>query len=235
MTLNKTTSLKRILYDKKTFKNLSLAGIFVTLNWGIFIYAVSNDQILEASIGQLVNPLFFMLLGAIFLKEKISNLVKFSIFLVFVAILIQFIYHGSLPVISIVLPVAFAVYGLIKKRANTPVLESLFVETILIVPFFIAYIVFIEVKGAGNFSFGLNGLLLIGAGLATLLPLITFNAATNLLNFTTIGFLQYITPTMTIFFGIFLYNEPVDIVKVISFILIWIAVLITTFAKRPTS
>ena len=233
----RTASLKRLISNKEIFKTLSLAGLFVTLNWGVFIYAVANNQILEASMGQLINPLFFMLLGAIFLKEKISNLVKFAIFLVFLAILIQVIYHGSLPVVSIVLPAAFAIYGLIKKRAHAPVIESLFIETLWIVPFFIIYLFFIEFKGLGNFGFNLNGLLLIGAGLATLLPLITFNAAANELKLTTIGFLHYITPTITIFFGACVYGEEIDLIKIISFIIIWVAVLITTYdgIKRSTS
>lgn len=225
----KTESLKKLIYDKQKFKTLSLAGLFVSLNWGIYIYAVTHEKILEASIGQLINPLFFMLIGSIFLKEKISNLVKFAIFLVFIAIMIQVVAHGSLPIIAITLPGSFAIYGLIKKRIHVPVLESLFIETLWLTFLFIIYIFFLEFKGFGNFTFGLNGVLLVGAGLATLVPLITFNLATKQLNLTTIGFLQYLTPTLTIFFGYFVYHEPIDLVRFVSYIIIWIAVIITTF------
>lgn len=221
-------NLKKIILNKEMFKTLSLAGFFVTLNWGIYIYAVTHGEILAASIGQLINPLFFMLLGAIFLKEKLSNPVKFAIFLVFLAISIQIIAYRSLPVISIMLPASFAVYGLIKKKIHAPTLEGLFVETFWLVPLFLIYIFFIEIDGTGNFGLNLNGLLLIGAGLATLLPLITFSIATNELNLTTIGFLQYITPTMTILFGIFVYGEEINLIRLISFAIIWIAVIITT-------
>lgn len=226
--IGKMTSLKKIVFNKEMFKTLSLAGFFVTLNWGIYIYAVTNEQILAASIGQLINPLFFMLLGAIFLKEKLTNRSKFAIFLVFVAIAIQVIAHGSLPIVSIALPAVFACYGLIKKKVHAPALEGLFVETLWITPLFLIYIFFIEANGSGNFGFDLNGALLIGAGLATLLPLITFSIATNELNFITIGFLQYITPTMTILFGIFVYKEPVNLIRLVSFTIIWVAVIITT-------
>ncbi|QKF64479.1 EamA family transporter RarD [Campylobacter corcagiensis] len=225
---SKMTSLKKILLNKEIFKTLSLAGFFVTLNWGIYIYAVTNGQILAASIGQLINPLFFMLLGAIFLKEKLSKPTKFAIFLVFVAIMIQVVANRALPFVSLALPAAFAIYGLIKKKVHAPALEGLFVETLAMVPLFLAYIFYIEFKGVGNFSFDLNGILLIGAGLATLLPLITFSFATNELNLTTIGFLQYITPTLTIIFGIFVYGEEINLVRLVSFAIIWIAVIITT-------
>ncbi|WP_195836269.1 EamA family transporter RarD [Campylobacter portucalensis] len=230
----KNSSLKRIFYNKTIFLKLSLAGFFVTLNWGIYIYAVTNNQILEASIGQIINPLFFMLFGAIFLKEKISNLAKFSIFLIFIAIGIEIFANRSFSVVSIALPAAFAIYGLIKKKIQTPILESLFCETICLVPICVLYLFFIEFKGMGNFELNLNGILLIGAGLATLVPLITFNAATRTLNLATIGFLQYITPTITICFGIFIYEERVDLVKIISFLIIWIAVLINTFDSIKT-
>ncbi|NLY04240.1 MAG: EamA family transporter RarD [Campylobacter sp.] len=224
----RTKNLERVISDRQTFYRLSLAGFFVTLNWGIFIYAVTHEQILAASIGQLINPLFFMLLGAIFLKEKLSQTVKFAIFLVFIAIIIEVVAYGSLPIISISLPAVFAIYGLIKKRVHAPALEGLFVETLWLVPFFLIYIFFIEIKGVGNFGFDLNGAFLIGAGFTTFLPLIAFSVATNELKLTTIGFLQYITPSMTIFFGIFIYHEPINLIRIISFVIIWVAVVITT-------
>lgn len=221
----KLGSLKRYLLDKKLFFKLSVCGILVSLNWGIYVYAITINRVLDASLGQFINPLMYMFLGIVFFKETPSRLEFTAIFLGFLAILIQVIELGSFPYIACFLSLSFTIYGLLKKKMNIPSLEGLFIET-----FVVAIISFFYISlTPSNLNFDLTGLLLLGCGIVTLVPMITFNYATLLLKLSTIGFLQYITPICTVIFGIVLFNEHFSIYKFISFGLIWIALIMITY------
>ncbi|MCZ6169102.1 EamA family transporter RarD [Campylobacter ureolyticus] len=224
----KISSLKRYILNKKVVLTLTISGIFVSLNWGIYIYAVNSNQILEASLGYFINPLMYIILGMIFFREIPSNLGKIAIFIVFLAILIQVISLGKLPFISLILPTLFALYGLIKKKLSIDSLEGLFIETFLLSILAFCYILIIQDNATGHFDFGKTGFLLALSGCVTVLPLITFNIAAVRLKFSTIGFLQYISPTMTTMLAIFLYKEDFSIYKLISFALIWLSIALIT-------
>lgn len=226
---NKISNLKIILKDKKIVVMLFLCGLLIATNWGIYIYAVTTDRILQTSLGYFINPLLSILLAAIFLKEKFSKAAKFSVFLVFAAIFIQIMDMGELPLISIILPLSFAIYGLIHKKINTPSLEGLFIETMLIFPIGIIYLTYLGINSKGSFSFSLDGFLLIICGLITILPLLTFNSAAIRLKLSTIGYMQYISPTISMFIAVFLYNEQLTLSKIISFSLIWVGLFIVSF------
>lgn len=221
-------SLKKYLLNKKILLTLTFSGIFVSLNWGIYIYAVNSNQVLEASLGYFINPLMYIILGMIFFREIPSNLGKIAIFIVFLAIFIQIVTLGKLPLISILLPTLFALYGLIKKKLMVPSLEGLFIETFFLSILAFCYILFMQNSGNGHFNFDKTGLLLIVSGCVTVLPLITFNIAAVRLKFSTIGFLQYISPTMTTMLAIFLYKEDFSIYKLITFALIWLSIALIT-------
>ncbi|CZE50285.1 EamA family transporter RarD [Campylobacter geochelonis] len=226
---HKTKSLTRILHKRKLVKKLLISGVFITLNWGIYIYAVFSSQILEASLGQLINPLFFMFLGAIFLKERLNLAAKISIFIVFVAIAIQIYALGKIPFISIFLPASFAIYGLLKKRLQIPPMEGLFIETMMFLPLTLGYVIYLEFSGVGSFTHGYTWLLLILSGLVTIVPMITFNIAAKHLSLSTLGFLQYTTPTIGVFLAVLAYGEHLNNAKIASFILIWISIAIVSF------
>lgn len=225
---NRIRNLQEIIHNKKTLKTLFITGIFIASNWGIYIYAVNSDQILESGLGYFINPLFSMLLGAIFLKERLNLAGKISVFLVFIAIAIQIYSLGKLPFISIILPASFAIYGLLKKKLAVPSMEGLFVETMLLFPFALLYGLFL--CGSGSAEFGLNRLapIFIFSGIVTVLPLITFNLAAQKLSLSTLGFMQYISPTMQILIAVFMYGENLDFYKIISFIIIWIGITIVS-------
>lgn len=225
---NRIRTLQEILHNKKTLKTLFITGLFIASNWGIYIYAVNSDQILESGLGYFINPLFSMLLGAIFLKERLNLAGKISVFLVFIAIAIQIYSLGKLPFISIILPASFAIYGLLKKKLAVPSMEGLFVETMLLFPFALLYGLFL--CSSGNAEFGLNRLapIFIFSGIVTVLPLITFNLAAQKLSLSTLGFMQYISPTMQILIAVFMYGENLDFYKIISFIIIWIGIAIVS-------
>ena len=206
--------------NKKLMRALFLTGVLIASNWGIYIYAVSTDRILYASLGYLINPLFSILLGAIFLKEKLSRPTKISICLVVAAIANEMYALGEIPFISLLLPGTFAIYGLLKKQIQIAAIDGLFFETMLIFPLAIIYLSLLGISGNGAFSFSKTGFLLAFSGIVTVLPLITFNFAAVHLKLQTIGFLQYISPIIAVLLAVFVYGEHLEMHKIISFAII---------------
>lgn len=227
----KLTSLKRIAKIKKVILTLAITGILIANNWGIFIYAINQNEILATSLGYFINPLFSILLGAIILKEELSPALKLSIFIVFIAIGIQIYALGKLPFISIMLPLSFALYGLLRKRLGVRNFEGLFIETMILSPFALIYLIYLSLVSSSEFGLNFNGIMLFLSGFITILPLLTFNASTKYLKLSTIGFLQYISPTLSMLIAVFVYNEILDLYKIISFVLIWISLAIAAISN----
>ncbi|WP_096015939.1 EamA family transporter RarD [Campylobacter lanienae] len=227
----KLTSLKRIAKIKKVILTLAITGILIASNWGIFIYAINQNEILATSLGYFINPLFSILLGAIILKEELSPALKLSIFIVFIAIGIQIYALGKMPFISIMLPLSFALYGLLRKRLGVRTFEGLFIETMILSPFALIYLIYLSLVSSSEFGLNFNGIMLFLSGFITILPLLTFNASTKYLKLSTIGFLQYINPTLSMLIAVFVYNETLDLYKIISFVLIWISLAIAAISN----
>ncbi|WP_096022615.1 EamA family transporter RarD [Campylobacter lanienae] len=227
----KLTSLKRIAKIKKVILTLAITGILIASNWGIFIYAINQNEILATSLGYFINPLFSILLGAIILKEELSPALKLSIFIVFIAIGIQIYALGKLPFISIMLPLSFALYGLLRKRLGVRTFEGLFIETMILSPFALIYLIYLSLVSSSEFGLNFNGIMLFLSGFITILPLLTFNTSTKYLKLSTIGFLQYISPTLSMLIAVFVYNETLDLYKIISFVLIWISLAIAAISN----
>lgn len=230
----KLANVKRIIKIKKVTLTLAITGALIASNWGIFIYAINQNEILATSLGYFINPLFSILLGAIILKEELNSALKLSIFIVFIAIGIQIYALGKLPIISIMLPLSFALYGLLRKRLGVRTFEGLFIETMILAPFALLYLIYLTINNSGEFDMNFNGIMLFLSGFVTILPLLTFNASTKYLKLSTIGFLQYISPTLSMIIAVFIYNEVLDFYKIISFALIWISLAIaaTTNLRR---
>lgn len=224
-------SVKRIAKIKKVTLTLAITGALIASNWGVFIYAINQNEILATSLGYFINPLFSILLGAIILKEELSTALKLSIFIVFIAIGVQIYAIGNLPLISIILPLSFALYGLLRKRLGVRTFEGLFIETIILTPFALLYLIYLTINNSGEFGMNFNGIMLFLSGFVTILPLLTFNASTKYLKLSTIGFLQYISPTLSMIIAVFIYNETLDFYKIISFALIWISLAIATISN----
>ena len=224
-------SVKRIAKIKKVTLTLAITGALIASNWGVFIYAINQNEILATSLGYFINPLFSILLGAIILKEELSPALKLSIFIVFIAIGVQIYAIGNLPLISIILPLSFALYGLLRKRLGVRTFEGLFIETIILTPFALLYLLYLTTNNSSEFGINFNGIILFLSGFVTILPLLTFNASTKYLKLSTIGFLQYISPTLSMIIAVFIYNETLDFYKIISFALIWISLAIATISN----
>ena len=224
-------SVKRIAKIKKVTLTLAITGALIASNWGVFIYAINQNEILATSLGYFINPLFSILLGAIILKEELSPALKLSIFIVFIAIGVQIYAIGNLPLISIILPLSFALYGLLRKKLGVRTFEGLFIETIILTPFALLYLLYLTTNNSSAFGINFNGIMLFLSGFVTILPLLTFNASTKYLKLSTIGFLQYISPTLSMIIAVFIYNETLDFYKIISFALIWISLAIATISN----
>ena len=216
----------RLLSIKKVALNLLASGVLISINWGVFIWAVERGQILETSLGYFINPLFSILLGAIFLKERLSKASKISLFIVVIAICVQIYDLGSLPFISLILPASFAFYGLIRKKVRVPSIHGLFVETMLTLPFALGFLLYLWSVGEARLDFDSTGFLLAFSGVVTILPLLTFNSAAKYLRLSTLGFFQYLSPSISFLVAIFLYNEPLGMLKLASFVLIWASLAI---------
>lgn len=227
----KLNSVKRIAKIKKVTLTLAITGVLIASNWGVFIYAINQNEILATSLGYFINPLFSILLGAIILKEELSPALKLSIFIVFIAIGVQIYAIGNLPLISIILPLSFALYGLLRKKLGVRTFEGLFIETIILTPFALLYLLYLAINNSSEFGINFNGIMLFLSGFVTILPLLTFNASTKYLKLSTIGFLQYISPTLSMIIAVFIYNETLDFYKIISFALIWISLAIATISN----
>jgi len=217
--------IKPLFKEPAKLKWLMLSSLLVSSNWLIFIYAVSIDKILEASLGYFINPLISMLFAALFFSESISRNQSIAIGIALLAVIIQVILLGKLPLISLGLAITFALYGAVRKKVHVASLPGLFVETILILPLAIGYLWYLWhmdsiAFGAGD---GYLTLMLALAGIVTVLPLLWFNAGTIRLKLGTIGMLQYIGPSVAFLVAIFLYDEAISNAKLFTFVLIWIA------------
>jgi len=223
--------IKTLLKETGKLKWLMLSSLLVSTNWLIFIYAVSIGQILEASLGYFINPLISMLFAALFFSESISRKQSIAIGIALLAVIIQVILLGKLPLISLGLAISFALYGAVRKKIHVASLSGLFVETILILPLAIGYLWYLWHTGMIAFGAG-DGyltLMLSLAGIVTVLPLLWFNAGTIRLKLSTIGMLQYIGPSVAFLVAVFLYDEAISSAKLFTFVLIWIALALYTY------
>lgn len=224
-------TLKEILKDFSKVKYLIISSILISTNWLIFIWAISNNMIVEASLGYFINPLIVVALGYIFFQERMSKYQNLAIILALCGVLYQLITLGTIPFVSLILAFSFALYGLVRKKINMPSVPSLFIETILVSPFALAYMLYLSFTNESAFitQNSYISIMLFLAGIITVLPLLMFNGAATRMKLTTLGFFQYIGPSVSFLIGVFLYNEDMNVDKLITFIFIWLALFIFSF------
>lgn len=209
---------------------LALTGCLVAINWLVYIWAVNEGRMLEASLGYYINPLVNVLLGLLVLGERLRRLQWMAVALAALGVGYQLIVFGSIPWISLALALSFGFYGLIRKRAPVAALPGLVVETWLLVPAVLAWLAFHPESSSGHLDYWLSrdALLLALSGPITLVPLLCFNAAARHLPYATLGFLQYIAPSLVLLLAIFVYGEPFDSTRMVSFLFIWIGLAVYT-------
>ena len=216
----------KMVRANRTMLLLFLASGFLTINWGVYIWSVMVDRVVEAALGYYITPLINVAAGVILLRERLRPLQWIAVTLAFIGVCVLTVGFGSLPWIALVLSISWASYSLIKKKLNLGALETLTVETLFaFLPNFI-YLIWLEQNKEALFGEGLlPSMLLFGAGLATVAPLLLFNGATTRLPLSTVGLLQYITPTMMFFIGVFVNGEDMAGTKLIGFAFIWAALV----------
>jgi chloramphenicol-sensitive protein RarD len=227
------TTINQLWVDKKQFSALILASILISCNWFIYIWAVNSNHIIEASLGYYINPLVSVLLGLIILKEKMNIPQLISLVLAFIGVLVLTINYGSFPWVSISLAVSFGLYGLAKKMIRLDSAIGLTLETMIVTPVAVFYIGYLFFQGDSSF-FTISpsiDFLLIGAGVATATPLLFFAIGAQRIPLSTLGFLQYIAPTISLLLGVFVYGEHFSKTHLLAFIFIWSALTIYSFSR----
>lgn len=211
----------------KILFRLFIASSLISINWGVFIWAVNNGHLVETSMGYFINPLVSVLLGVIFFSERLRKGQLFALSIAMLGVLYMVIAYGAFPWVSLTLAITFALYGVAKKSISVPATHGMAVETLFFVIPALAYIAYIQSDGTGQFtdsSFN-TGMLILG-GLFTLIPLLLFAAAAKRVTMTVLGMTQYIGPSLQLIIGVFLYGEPFGSDRMISFGLIWLALVV---------
>jgi chloramphenicol-sensitive protein RarD len=218
-----------IISNKKNLLFLFFSGLLIFINWAVWIYAVATERIIDASFGYFIMPIISVLLGYIFFGEKLNKKRFFSIFLVLISIFILIFFNlKSLPWVGLIVAFSWAFYNLLRKKIQVDTDVGLLIESLYILPFAILTFYFITQKGLNNFNMSDPGLslFLILAGPMTVIPLFLYVRGVELIGLGPTGMIFYITPTLQFILGYFYYNEEFSIVKFVSFIIIWIAVII---------
>ena len=218
-----------IISNKKNLLFLFFSGLLIFINWAVWIYAVATERIIDASFGYFIMPIISVLLGYIFFSEKLNKKRFFSIFLVLISIFILIFFNlKSLPWVGLIVAFSWAFYNLLRKKIQVDTDVGLLIESLYILPFAILTFYLITQKGLNNFNMSDPGLslFLILAGPMTVIPLFLYVRGVELIGLGPTGMIFYITPTLQFILGYFYYNEEFSIVKFVSFIIIWIAVII---------
>jgi chloramphenicol-sensitive protein RarD len=209
--------------DRRSLLILMSSAILIATNWLVFIIAVGHGQVLQSSLGYFITPFVSVLLGLVFLKEQLRRLQLVALFLAAIGVITLTVRYGRIPWSALILAATFGSYGLLRKVVTTDALAGLTVETVLLSPLASAYLAYASWRGEGAFLAGdiTVNLLLVSAGVATAVPLLLFAAAARRLRLATVGFLQYITPTMHFLLAVVVYNEPFTSAHLTSFFCIW--------------
>lgn len=228
--LRRTTQLRAILRDGRTARLLALAGVLITVNWGGFIYGVQIGRVVEVSLGYFVNPLVTVVLGVVVLGERLRRTQWAALSIAVVAVLVLTVDYGRPPWIALMLAGTFAAYALTKKQANVGAVESLTYEAAVVTPVALAFLAYLHLAGQGTFgNAGVsNAVLLTTTGLVTAVPLICFGAAAIRVPLSTIGLLQYLTPTIQFAIGVLVFQEEMTTVRWIGFGLVWLSLVVFT-------
>ena len=217
---------RKIFKEPKLIFYLCLSTLLIGFNWLLFTWAVINDYIMETSLGYFINPLVNMLLGLLIFRDRLSPAKYSAIILAFIGVTYQIVAVGTVPIIALGLAFSFAFYGLIRKLLPVDTLNGQFTETLLLLPLGCLYLAFpifdsLPSEGAADFNYWL-----LLAGAVTTVPLALFASAASRLTLSTIGFMQFIAPSLTFTLAVFVYNEPVTTSKLVTFSFIWLGLFI---------
>jgi chloramphenicol-sensitive protein RarD len=228
--LGRTADIRTALRSPRMLAMGLVTAALITVNWGIYVWAIAADRALETALGYYINPLFSVFLAAVVLREKLTRAQIVAIVLAAAAVAILTWETGGLPWVSIALAVTWAFYALFKKTLPIGPAQGFFLEVLLLTIPALGYVIWLQVNGAGHFvgTGSENTWLLVGCGFITATPLILYANGAKLLRLSTIGIMQYIAPTIVFFIAVFVFQEPFGYERAVAFGLIWLALLIYT-------
>lgn len=215
----------------KVLKGLMASAAFIAVNWLVFVWAIEQERVLDVSLGYFINPLVSILVGLIVLQERLSSGQKIAVVIAAAAVLVQAILAGGLPWVSLILAFSFAGYGYVRKVTPVNATPGMFVETLLLLPFAVGFLLL-------SLSWGVDALVLddlpvlvalAGTGIVTAMPLVCFSAAARRLPLFMLGLMQYMAPSMHFLMAVYLWGEPLDPARLLTFAMIWVALVIFTF------
>lgn len=219
--------VRRALTHRAMLSWLAVAALFIAINWYVYIYAIQNNQIFQGSLGYYINPLVYVVIGVMFLGERLRVLQTAAVVIAAIGVLVLTFSGGQFPTIALTLAFSFSVYGVIRKRIVIGAMPGLFVETILLLPFAMAWLGWMIYTGQSAFpseGVGITTLLVL-AGPITVVPLLFFALAARRLPLSTIGFMQFLAPTLQFCVGLY-YGEQLSVAHIICFACIWVAVIL---------
>jgi len=225
------SDIKVALFDRRKMILLFFASIFITINWGVFIWAVNNGHVIETSLGYFINPLVSVALGVIVLKEKLRTLQKVAVGLTFVAVTFLTLTLGHPPYIALSLAFSFGFYGLVKKMANVKAIPSLTLESLMITPFFAVFLYYLSSQNELTFvELGpIHSLWLVTAGIVSVIPLMLFSTAVLRIPLVVLGLLQALGPIIQFLLGYFVFDEPMITARWVGFLIVWLAVSVFSY------
>jgi chloramphenicol-sensitive protein RarD len=227
---SRLSHFRAIWTDARRVGFLFIASVVIALNWGGFIWGVNHGHVIEVSLGYFINPLVTVMLGVFVLGESMRHWQWAAVGIGAIAVIVLTIDYGRPPWIALLLAGSFATYGFLKKQARLGALESLGAETLLLTPFALAFLVWLEAQGRATFGHAgaANVLLLMATGVVTAIPLLLFGGAATRLSLSTLGILQYLGPALQFMFGLLVFEESMTAARWIGFILVWLALAIFT-------
>ncbi|WP_426509261.1 EamA family transporter RarD [Dactylosporangium sp. McL0621] len=220
-----------LLRQRKRMAGLAAAAVLIAVNWGVYIFAVNTDRVVEASLGYFINPLFVILLGVLVLRERLRPLQWTALGIGAVAVVVLSVDYGHLPWIALTLAASFGCYGLVKKRLGLPAAEGLFLESgVLMLPALV-YLTWLTTQHQSTFGTvsAWHSVMLAGSGVLTAVPLLLFAEAANRVPLSGLGILQYLTPTLQLIIGVAVFSEPLPPARLAGFVIVWGALAVFSF------
>lgn len=230
--LGRTADIRAAFRSPRTMAMAAVTAGVISINWGLYVWAIAADRAVETALGYYINPLVTVALGAVLLGEKLKRLQMIAVALAVVAVAILTVAAGGLPWVSLVLAFSFATYGYLRKTLPVGPSQGFFLEVLILLPVALGWVIWLQSTGQGHFSLSdpAGIWLLLFAGPATAVPLILYAFGAKLLRISTIGIMQYIAPTMIALIAVFVFGEPFGIERIVAFALIWTALALYTWS-----
>lgn len=225
--------LKYLWTHQKSFWQLACASFVISMNWYLYIWAVTHEHLIETSLGYYINPLLSVIFGVVFFKESLSRAQWVATAIAFIAVIILTVNYGTVPWVAILIALSFAIYGVLKKKITLDATRGLAIETLFILPFALGYYVYLFTTSQASFLHVniQTDVLMVVSGIVTAVPLILFAKGAQNIPLYLLGFIQYVAPTIVLILGVVLYKEPFSPVELLAFSIIWIALLLFSGSK----